>query len=71
MSGFELRPLSLGELLDRAFLLYRRNFWLFAGIMVIPMCLMIPVRFFLLRNRGGTLSVGYTFNAITLPCLWF
>jgi hypothetical protein len=52
MTGFQLRPLSLGELLDRAFLLYRRNFWLFAGIMAIPMCLMIPIRFSLLRNRG-------------------
>jgi hypothetical protein len=52
VSGFELRPLSLGELLDRAFLLYRRNFALFAGIMVIPSCLIIPIRFFLLRIRG-------------------
>jgi MFS family permease len=51
MSGFELRPLSLGELLDRAFLLYRRNFWLFAGIMVIPSCVFIPLQFLLLRNR--------------------
>jgi hypothetical protein len=52
MSGFELRPLSLGELLDRAFLLYRRNFWLFAGIMAIPSCLVLPMQFFLLRVRG-------------------
>jgi hypothetical protein len=51
VSGFELRPLSLGELLDRAFLLYRRNFRLFAGIMVIPSCLFIPMRFLQLRNR--------------------
>ncbi len=29
---FELRPLSLGEILDRTFALYRRNFWLFAGL---------------------------------------
>jgi len=51
MSGFELRPLSLGELLDRAFLLYRRNFWLFAGIMLIPSGLIVPVRFYYLRRR--------------------
>ena len=51
MGGFELRPLTLGELLDRAFLLYRRNFWLFAGIMVFPSCLIIPLRFLELRNR--------------------
>jgi len=52
MSGFDLRPLSLGELLDRAFLLYRRNFWLFAGIMVIPSCIVMPMQFFMLRSRG-------------------
>jgi hypothetical protein len=52
MSGFELRPLSLGELLDRAFFLYRRNFWLFAGIMAIPACVVMPMQFFLLRSRG-------------------
>lgn len=31
-SGFSLRPLSLGELLDRIFTLYRSRFALFAGI---------------------------------------
>ena len=51
MSGFELRPLSLGELLDLAFLLYRGNFWLFAGIMVFPSCLIMPMRFLELRRR--------------------
>ena len=29
---FELRPLSLGEVLDRTFAIYRSRFWLFAGI---------------------------------------
>ena len=32
---FELRPLSLGEILDRIFALYRSRFWLFAGISMI------------------------------------
>lgn len=30
--SYELRPLSLGELLDRTFAIYRSRFWLFAGI---------------------------------------
>ena len=34
-SQFELRPLSLGEILDRTFALYRSRFWLFAGISMI------------------------------------
>jgi Membrane domain of glycerophosphoryl diester phosphodiesterase len=32
----DLRPLSLGELLDRSFFLYRKNFLLFAGIIALP-----------------------------------
>ncbi len=30
--AYELRPLTLGELLDRTFALYRSRFWMFAGI---------------------------------------
>jgi len=52
MGTYELRPLSLGELLDRAFALYRRNFWLFAGIMIVPACLLAPVQVAYLRSTG-------------------
>lgn len=31
-SPYGLRPLSLGEILDRSFAVYRANFWLFVGI---------------------------------------
>jgi hypothetical protein len=34
--AFDLRPLALGELLDRAFTLYRRHFRLFVGLMAVP-----------------------------------
>lgn len=36
MAEWELRPLSLGEILDRTFTLYRRNFLLFLGITAVP-----------------------------------
>jgi hypothetical protein len=36
MAVLDLRPLSLGELLDRTFFLYRRHFLLFVGIAAIP-----------------------------------
>jgi hypothetical protein len=36
MAALDLRPLSLGEILDRSFSLYRANFLLFAGIVAIP-----------------------------------
>jgi hypothetical protein len=32
----DLRPLTLGELFDRAFMLYRRHLWLFVGIAAVP-----------------------------------
>ncbi len=32
----DLRPLLIGELFDRAFVLYRRHFWLFVGITALP-----------------------------------
>lgn len=36
MPDLDLRPLSLGEILDRTFSLYRRNFVLFMGITALP-----------------------------------
>ena len=36
MNRLDLRPLSLGEVLDRTFSLYRRHFLLFTGIAAIP-----------------------------------
>ncbi len=36
MTGLHLRPLSLGEILERTFNLYRRHFLLFIGIAAIP-----------------------------------
>ncbi len=41
MAGVDLRPLSLGEILDRTFSLYRRHFLLFLVITVLPY-LLIP-----------------------------
>jgi hypothetical protein len=56
MDAIELRPLSLGELLDRAFSLYRRKFSLFVGIMAIPSALTVPfsVLFFLNQSAGAS-----------------
>src|SRR6202051_3258887 len=41
MATLDLRPLSLGELLDRSFFLYRRHFILFAGISAIPYLIIV------------------------------
>ncbi len=46
-----LRPMTTGEILDRTFNMYRRNFWLFVGIAALPPALMLVV---------GLLMVGIT-----------
>ena len=38
-----LRPLNLGEILDRTAQLYRRNFWLFAGLVALTMGLIVVI----------------------------
>jgi hypothetical protein len=43
MADVDLRPLSLGEILDRTFTLYRRNFLLFVGIVAIPHVLILAL----------------------------
>jgi hypothetical protein len=43
MATLDLRPLSLGELLDRTFFLYRRHFLLFAGITAVPYLLVLAI----------------------------
>jgi hypothetical protein len=41
MAKVDLRPMTLGEVLDRTFTLYKGNFWLFAGIVAIPDLLVV------------------------------
>ncbi|MGB2623092.1 MAG: hypothetical protein WA857_05795 [Candidatus Acidiferrum sp.] len=43
MADVDLRPLSLGEILDRTFSLYRKNFLLFVGITAIPQVLVLAM----------------------------
>jgi hypothetical protein len=52
METAELHPLTLGELLDRTFALYRHHFWLFVGIMAIPSALSIPMNAVLFAGGG-------------------
>jgi hypothetical protein len=44
MPELDLRPLSLGEILDRTFTLYRRNFLLFVGITALPQLLVLTFK---------------------------
>ncbi|WP_058188274.1 hypothetical protein [Terracidiphilus gabretensis] len=40
-----LRPMNLGEILDRTFQIYKSRFWVFVGIAALPALVMIAVRF--------------------------
>jgi glycerophosphoryl diester phosphodiesterase family protein len=57
--SMDLRPLSLGELLDRSFSVYRRHFWTFVAIMALPsafaLCLGIVMQLMqrAMAPRGG------------------
>jgi len=44
MADLGLRPLSLGEVLDRTFSLYRKHFLLFASIAAIPQVILLALR---------------------------
>jgi hypothetical protein len=59
MTGLELRPLSLGEILDRTFSLYRRYFLLFIGISGIPQLLVLGFNL-----AQGELRPSVTLNVI-------
>ena len=39
----QLRPLNLGEILDRTAQLYRRNFWLYVGTAALPLLLILAL----------------------------
>ena len=56
---FTLRPMSISEVLDRMFYLYRKNFVLFAGIAVLPSGLALVVHVLQLA-AGGVPTLGRT-----------
>jgi hypothetical protein len=59
MTNLDLRPMSLGELLDRTFTVYKGNFWLFATIMLLPYLFILAARVFLsVAGALGTRPAG-------------
>jgi hypothetical protein len=62
----DLRPLSLGELLDRSFFLYRKNFFLFAGIVALPNLVLLA---FQLTGVGLQSYKVMTGPLLTIPWL--
>jgi hypothetical protein len=60
MAALDLRPLSLGEILDRTFSIYRQNFLLFIGITALPQLLVLALQVsqILLTRGAATRSAG-------------
>ncbi|HEY2120253.1 MAG TPA: glycerophosphoryl diester phosphodiesterase membrane domain-containing protein [Candidatus Acidoferrum sp.] len=59
MAEWELRPLSLGEILDRTFSLYRKHFVLFLGITAIPHLLPLAINLAkVLLSGTSTVNLG-------------
>ncbi|HTS11224.1 MAG TPA: hypothetical protein VMH00_03830 [Candidatus Limnocylindrales bacterium] len=59
MAETDLRPMTLGELLDRTFTLYRNNFLLFAGIIALPLLAYMGVSIgFTVWTSGMTTTRG-------------
>jgi len=54
----DLRPLGLGELLDRTFTLYRSHFWLFCGVMAFPQAIRAAIDLFAARAFAGMPLIG-------------
>lgn len=66
--AYALRPLSLGEILDRSFAVYRANFWLFVGIASLSAVVQFTFNSILLMINKGfipnprTQRVGFHFH---------
>ena len=74
MTGVDLRPLSLGEILDRTFTLYRRHFLLFIGITAIPRVVMLAaglLNIFLVQKSPASVRVGAPLSFGNGSFWWF
>src|SRR4030095_10263994 len=65
----ELRPLSLGELLDRTFFLYRKHFLVFVGIIAFPYLVLLAFQLAGDVLRPGNLAGGLVTALWTLLTL--
>jgi hypothetical protein len=71
MDATELRPLALGELLDRTFRLYRNHFWLFAGIMIVPSAISIPFVILIFSMQGSAIAGAPPLPKVVLGMVLF
>src|SRR5262245_15295630 len=67
-----LRPLSTGELLDRAFSLYRSHFGLFVGIFALPHLAVLAAQFLqVINQRSYGRMPNFVATMLWLVTIWF
>src|SRR5919109_160892 len=76
MTTTTLRPMSTGQVLDRTFNLYRRNFVLFFGIAMLPPALMLliqllPLAVTPLAQAGSSFAAGLAVAAFAGMIVFF
>src|ERR1051326_9091070 len=71
----QLRPLSIGELLDQTFRLYREHFWLFVGMATLAMVLaggviaLVAIAFALFFGGGTSTQVAISAVLVGVPAV--
>lgn len=60
MAAIDLRPMTIGEVLDRTFKLYKSEFWLFAGVMSLPFLLLFVVNIGVSIFSTGQMAIART-----------
>lgn len=65
--SLDLRPLTLGELFDRAFTMYRRNLWVFVGITAVPAVLALAATLMMQTAQMLTMRSAVTSAAASAP----
>jgi hypothetical protein len=64
-----LRPMSLGELLDRSFYLYRKHFVLFVGIIALPYLAVLAFQLIGVALRPGETTIKFTATTLVWSLL--
>ncbi len=67
MADVDLRPMSLGEVLDRTFNLYKNHFWLFTGITALPFLALLLINVGIAAVQTAKLAGAQAPKGVVLP----
>ena len=67
MAEVDLRPMSLGEVLDRTFTLYKNHFLLFTGLTALPFLALLVINVGLAAVKSGKLTAAHAPGSAAPP----